>query len=169
VLGLAGWVILNGISIVGYFSDPAFRKDDYRAAAAILREYSVPVFVVAGQPQLFARYGAITREATDADPDQLAKYIETNSGRADQVVLVFNQFRNYRWEATSQDPSAVMAPDYACQNVHHVANIDIYVCRNLASKQVTASGSGHETSPSLHGVSGSGRTEVRSLGVTSRL
>jgi uncharacterized membrane protein len=167
VLGLAGWFVLNGVSLIGYFSDPYFRKDDYRAAAVILRDYSVPVFVVAGQPQLLARYGATTREATDADPDQLAKYIEVNSGHADQVVLVFNQFRNYRWEATSQDPSAAMAPDYACRNVHHVANIDIYVCRNLASKQGTASGSGHETSPSPHGVSWNGRTGGKSRLVTS--
>jgi hypothetical protein len=157
---------LNAVSIAGYFFDPAFRKDDYRAAAAFLSEYSIPVFVVAGQPQLLARYGAITRDATDAEPDQLAKYIEMNSGRADQVVL----FRNYRWEETTQDLSDIMAPDYVCQNVKHLSNIEIYVCRNRASKQVTVSGSGQVTSPlHVHKVSWDGRMEGRSLGITSRL
>jgi len=170
VLGLVGWFVLNGVSIAGYFFDPAFRKDDYRAAATFLSGYSIPVFVVAGQPQLLARYGATTRDATDADPDQLARYIEVNSGHADQVVLIFNQFRNYRWEETTQDLSEVMAPDYACQNVKHLSNIEIYVCRNRASKQVTSSGSGQVTSPwHVHGVSWDGRTEGRSLGITSRL
>jgi hypothetical protein len=170
VLGLAGWLVLNCVSIAGYYSDPAFRKDDYRAAAEVLRAYSVPVFVVSGQPQLLERYGAVTRDATDADPDQLASYIETHSARAEEVVLVFNQFRNYHWDETNQDPSEVMASDYACLNVKHVSNIDIYVCRNLASKQVTASESGQASTPShAHGVSWSGRTEVRSLGISSRL
>jgi hypothetical protein len=170
VLGLAGWFVLNCVSIAGYYSDPAFRKDDYRAAAEVLRGYSMPVFVVSGQPQLLERYGATARDATDADPDQLASYIETNSARAEEVVLVFNQFRNYRWDETNQDPSEVMASDYACQNVKHVSNIDIYVCRNLASKQVTASESGQERSPArAHGVSWRGRTEVRSLRISSRL
>jgi 4-amino-4-deoxy-L-arabinose transferase-like glycosyltransferase len=170
VLGLAGWLVLNCVSIVGYVSDPAFRKDDYRAAALALRGYSVPIFVVAGQPRLLKRYGAVTRDATEVDPDQLASDIETRSGRADQVVLVFNQFRNYRWEAMPQDPSEVMAPDYACQNVTHVSNIDIYVCRNLASKQVSDSESGQVTNLShLHAASSNGRTQVRSLGITSRL
>jgi hypothetical protein len=165
--GLVGWFALNCVSIAGYFSDPAFRKDDYRAAATALSGYSVPIFVVSGQPQLLERYGAVTRDATAADPHQLASYIETQSGRADQVVLVFNQFRNYRWEKMSQDPSGAMAPDYACQNVTHVSNIDIYVCRNLASKQVSDSESGQLTNLShLHGASWNGRAGVRSLGTT---
>jgi hypothetical protein len=170
VLGLGGWFVLNCVSITGYFSDPAFRKDDYRAAAAVLNGYSVPAFLVAGQPQLLARYGAVTRDATNADPDQLAKFVEANSGRAEQVVLVFNQFRNYRWESTSLNPAEAMAPDYLCQNVKHVSNIDLYVCRYLPSKQLSSSGPARETSPSpVHGVSRGGRTEVRSLGTTSRL
>jgi hypothetical protein len=170
VLGLVGWFVLNCVSIAGYYSDPAFRKDDYRAAAEALSGYSVPVFVVSGQPQLLERYGAVTRVATDPDPDQLASYIEIHSARAEEVVLVFNQFRNYRWEETNQNPSKVMASDYACQNVKHVSNIDIYVCRNLASKQVAVSETGQASTPSrAHGVPWSGRTEVRSLGLGSRL
>jgi hypothetical protein len=170
-LGLAGWLVLNCISIAGYFSNPGFRKDDYRAAAAILNGYSaIPTFVVAGQPQLLARYGATTRDATNANPDQLASFIEANSGRAEEVVLVFNQFRSYRWESTSLDPAEAMAPDYLCQNVKHVSNIDLYVCRYLPSKQLSSSSPRQETSPlSVHAVSWGGRTEVRSLGITSRL
>jgi uncharacterized membrane protein len=139
-LGIGGWFVLNLVSITGYFSDPAFRKDDYRAAAAALSGYTVPTFIVAGQPQLLARYGADTRDATKIDPDQLAKFITTNSGHAAEVVLVFNQFRNYRWESSSLDLTEAMAPDYGCQNVKHVSNIDLYVCHYLPSKQVTSSG-----------------------------
>jgi uncharacterized membrane protein len=169
-LGLGGWLALNCISIAGYFADPASRKDDYRAAAAVLSGYSIPIYVVAGQPQLLARYGAATRDATATDPAQLAKWIEANSGRAAQIVLVFNQFRNYRWDATSLDPAKAMAPAYACQQVKHVSNIDLYVCRYLSSKQVSSSGPEQESSPlRWYGVLWGGRTEVRSLGVNSRL
>jgi hypothetical protein len=167
---LGGWLILNCISVFGYFSDPALRKDDYRGAAAVLRGYPIPTFVVAGQPQLLARYGAVTRDATNADPDQLAKFIEANSGRADEVALVFNEFRNYRWASTSLSPAEVMAPDYTCRKVNYLANIDIYACWYLASKEETAQGAGdHPGLSRVHGVPSDGRTEVRSLGITSAL
>jgi len=139
VAGLCGWLVLNVISLLGYFSDPAFRKDDYRASAALLRGQQQPVFVVSGDPQLLARYGASRiLDATEADPDQLAAFVRDKARNASQVILVFNQFRNFRWSAVPQTPVREMAPGYRCALASHEAGIDLYDCHNQTAQ--TASG-----------------------------
>jgi hypothetical protein len=145
LLGLGGWFVLNCVSIVGYYSDSAFRKDDYREAAAVLSGYSVPTFVVAGQPLLLQRYGAWPRDATSATPGNLREFIRSHSGGAPQVVLLFNQFRNYRWASTDRSPAQMMSPEYDCKTARHLANIDIYVCSYLPHGVQSSPGAAAET------------------------
>jgi hypothetical protein len=162
LLGLGGWLVLNFVSIAGYYSNSAFRKDDYREAATVLSGYSVPTFVVAGQPMLLRRYGAETRDATNADPSNLSAFITHSSGGASEVVLLFNQFRNYRWASTDLNPAQVMSPEYDCRNAKHLANIDIYTCRYL-SHGALSSGAAEATLFSDHRAG----TEGRSAGNSS--
>jgi uncharacterized membrane protein len=147
-LGVGGWTVLNCVSNIGYVSDPSFRKDDYRNAAALLSSYSVPEFVVAGQPQLLARYGAETHDATDVAPNDLSAFIRKSSESTPQVILIFNRFRNYRWALTDQSPVPEMAPEYNCQTAKHVANIDIYACHFGPSRMQTLQGSAKVQNPS---------------------
>ncbi|MFN8644341.1 MAG: hypothetical protein U0802_22795 [Candidatus Binatia bacterium] len=51
----------NGVAIAHYLGDPAYQRDDYRAAAAYLRAHDAAdaaVIVLWGRPELLAYYGA---------------------------------------------------------------------------------------------------------------
>jgi hypothetical protein len=139
--GLCGWLVLNGVSLLGYFSAAAFRKDDYRASAFVLRGHAQPTFVVSGDPKLLARYGARAQDATEADPDQLLRLVQDKARNASEVILVFNQFRNFRWSDVPQSPIQAMAPRYQCALTSQEANIDLYACHDQTVQ--SASGGGH--------------------------
>jgi hypothetical protein len=162
LFGLGGWLLLNFVSIAGYYSNSAFRKDDYREAAALLRGYSVPTFVVAGQPMLLQRYGAETSDATNATPGNLSAFIKDSSGGAPEVVLLFNQYRNYRWASTELNPVQVMSPEYACRTAKHLANIDIYECRYLSHGAQIVPGAAEATLLSEHRAGREGRSSGNS-------
>jgi MFS family permease len=132
LLGLGGWLVLNLVSVAGYYWNSAFRKDDYREAAAVLSGYSVPTFVVAGDLLLLEHYGAEPSDANIATTSNLSEFIKNSSGGAPEVVLLFNQYRNYHWDSTDLNPAQVMSPEYGCRTTKHLADIDIYACRYLA-------------------------------------
>lgn len=128
VFGLAGYFVLNCISLYGYYSDPLFQKDDYRDTAKVMNRATDPVFVVAGDPLLLARYGAKSNDATSIDPPALASFIQAKSGNAPNVVLVFNGYRNFRWKPGMSVPRA-MSPSYDCKTIDQLTDFDIYSCR----------------------------------------
>lgn len=125
---LAGWALINLVSIESYWRDPAARKDGYRETAAALHAYHVPEFVVSGQPMLLARYGSPVLDATSTGPAEVASYIQTHSAHAPEVILVFNAFRSFRWAGSTVTLEDAMRPYYSCQIVQQQANIQIDRC-----------------------------------------
>lgn len=128
-LGLFGIVLFNVFSIYEYRNDRWFAKDDYRDTAAFLKQRKIPDFMVAGQPILLARYGAASIDATGASPHTLSQFVQERVGLGVDVVLVYNDDRNYRWDFSDVNVVEAMSPLYLCNNEKQYPNIEIYSCK----------------------------------------
>ena len=90
---LGGLVLLNVAALAQHYFNPAHWKDDYRGAAAYLRQVGEPqrpVLLLRGQPVLLAYYGYdnLTR-ATDPPRDRVMGLVQQAArGRAEIVVVV---------------------------------------------------------------------------------
>ncbi len=123
-----GWLVLNGLSLYEYRNNALFAKDDYRGTAAALQGKPGPHLLVAGMPLLLERYGAPTLDATSATPQTVAQTVSGMSGAATEVTLVYNAYRNYRWDGAAVTLVEAMAPTYRCGLSGRSADIEMYSC-----------------------------------------
>ncbi len=110
--GLAWLAVLvlascNGLALLHYFTDPAYQRDDYRAAAAYVRAHAAPdgaVRVLWGRAELLAYYGAPGAiDGTEFGKGYLGARVAAALGDAPTVLLVVN--RPHYWD---DDPSALV-------------------------------------------------------------
>ncbi len=127
-LVFCGWLVLNAISIYDYRRNPLFAKDDYRGTAAALQGRPGPHVLVAGLPLLLERYGTPVLDATSATPRTVAQTAATMTGAAPEITLVYNNFRNYRWDDSPITLVEAMAPLYRCVLTSRGANMEMYTC-----------------------------------------
>ena len=120
--------MLNGLSLYEYRNNTLFAKDDYRGMAAALQGKPGPHLLVAGMPLLLERYGAPTLDATSATPQTVAQTVSGMSGAATEVTLVYNAYRNYRWDGAAVTLVEAMAPTYRCGLSGRSADIEMYSC-----------------------------------------
>ncbi|MDX2168971.1 MAG: glycosyltransferase family 39 protein [Deltaproteobacteria bacterium] len=113
-LALAALLVANGLSLAHYFGDPAYQRDDYRAAAAYLRGAAGPdtaVVVLWGRPELLAYYGAAGAiDGTLFGRGYLAQRLDAAVGAHRDVLLVLN--RAYYFD---DDPAAALRQTLAAQ------------------------------------------------------
>ena len=133
-VGIAGVLALNFISVLHYWSDPSYRKDDYRAVAHVVQQESgiskTPVFLVSGNPELLHHYGASPIDASNIEPSELAQFLLTHSRSTPTIQLVFNEYRGYRWNQ-SAPPSWVIRAAFDCSDVRRLAYMELLTCRRI--------------------------------------
>lgn len=127
-LVFCGWLVLNGLSMYDYRNDALFAKDDYRATAAALQTRPGPHLMVAGMPLLLERYGTHVLDATAATPQTVAQTVAGMTGSAPEVTVVYNAYRNYRWDGAAMTLVEAMAPAYRCGLSGKTADIEMYSC-----------------------------------------
>jgi 4-amino-4-deoxy-L-arabinose transferase-like glycosyltransferase len=120
-------LLLNAVSLYHYYTDAAFRKDDYRAIARHLPQDSVPTFLPAGDATLMQHYGAHLQAADEIEPDRLASYLLSTSGASPVIRVVMNEHRNHLWDF-GPTLAIALAPLYRCANEMHEASIDVSIC-----------------------------------------
>ena len=113
VLALGGAFILNAVSISRSIYAASCRKDDYRAVAAALSQKNLPIYLTSGQTELLEHYGLNVHSAVDVPPAQLADYLQEASNASQQILVLTNTFRNYRWDG-AEPVEAMLQPAYAC-------------------------------------------------------
>ena len=119
----------NLLSVWEYFSNDVFRKDDYRAAAHLLRAREpLPAFVIQGQPALFQHYGVSTINATLFEPVQLSSFIRLHTAPRDSFRLLVNRYRGYLWDHAESAP-AMLAAQYNCRLEGSFSYMEVDLCR----------------------------------------
>ena len=105
---LLALVACNGVSLAHYLGDPAYQRDDYRAAAAYLRGHvadDAAVVVLWGRPELLAYYGAPGAiDGTAFGKGYLGARVDEAVGARRALTIVLN--RAYYWD---DDPPAALA------------------------------------------------------------
>ncbi len=130
-IGAIGLLLLNAVSMWRYWGDPSYRKDDYRAVADLIRRTDTPsappVFLVAGDAELFRHYGASLIDATRVNPNELSQFLVEHAGTRRTVKLVVNQYRNYKWDQ-AESPGQLLSPFFRCMPEQHLAYMQILEC-----------------------------------------
>jgi hypothetical protein len=127
---LAGYFLLNFLSVCNYHFNNNFRKDDYRQIAQELqREASTPpTFMAAGRPDLIEHYGFNVIPASDVAPDDFARFVQDKSHAAEEIQIVFNENRSAQWR-DNLTPIDKLAGSYACVEQMHAAYMGVYSCK----------------------------------------
>ncbi len=121
-------VLCNLISLWGYFVNPEFMKDDYRGAAAVVRQDNACcTFLVEGQNSLLRHYGASSIDASSIEVADLSHFLQVNAG-AQPVRLVINRYRGFRWDR-SVSPADLLRSTYVCEQDTRLSYIEIDACQ----------------------------------------
>ena len=111
---LVALAALNVYSLAHYYADPAYARDDYRAAARYISSASGPgrpAVLLNGVIQLLQYYGAgSVVNGVGADQTALPARVAALTGDAGSVVLVVN--RQSSWWKQPESIAAAMSPDY---------------------------------------------------------
>ena len=136
-LAVVALVALNCYSLVHYYFDPAYARDDYRGAAQYVVSHSgpqQPAVVLNGVIQLLEYYGARDMvDGTALDQTRLATAVEAVTHDSPHVLLVVNRQPAY-WKQTGSVPAAIGSV-YRLEGTRHLAYFDIY---SLARRPLAA-------------------------------
>jgi uncharacterized membrane protein len=147
IAALCGYFLINLISIHDYHSDSAFRKDDYRAAAQMLKQVAgPPAFMPAGQSSLMRHYGVEVIDASQIDPQDLAAFLRGRSRNAPEIRIVMNEYRGFRWDK-SVGVIPVLAPTYRCVEEQHLSYMNILSCYLQRGEAKNSASNANEASP----------------------
>lgn len=94
VAALLGLMVLNLTSVGHYLFDPAYWRDDYRAAAAYLRAHSAegPSVLLWGRDDLLAYYGSTsTVDLTSLPVDKRGNGIRQSVGTPSRIFVAINR------------------------------------------------------------------------------
>ena len=127
-LAVIALVALNCYSLVHYYFDSAYARDDYRGAAQYIVSHSGPqrpAVLLNGVIQLLEYYGARDIvDGTGLDQARLASGIAAATRGSPQVLLVVNRQPAYWTQPESL--LAAIGSAYRLEGTEHLAYFDIY-------------------------------------------
>ena len=125
---LAGYLILNTISIYNYQRRPEFRKDDYRFVASSLNaEEHVPTFLAEGRPNLMQHYGFDVIAAERVPPSHFLHFVLKHSQSSREIKIVVNEHRSDLW-INGSTPVSEISSDFTCRQSLEASYMQVFSC-----------------------------------------